>query len=69
MSLIREKALEQEKKTELFINVKNWKKAKNLRKYIKRVEEKESVNNQFDAKTIEWINWANEKADEIDPLT
>ncbi|WP_233268614.1 hypothetical protein [Cellulophaga sp. L1A9] len=67
--IAREKALEQEKKTELFINAKNWKKAKNLRKYIKRVEEKESVNNQFDAKTIEWINWANEKADEIDPLT
>jgi hypothetical protein len=43
-------------------------KANIIRDYISRIENQESKNNQEPADLKEWIKWANDKADWLDPL-
>ena len=43
-------------------------KANIIRDYISRIENQEPVNNQAQSELKEWIKWANDKADWLDPL-
>ena len=39
-----------------------------IRKYVEAKKEKAQNENTLDQETQEWINWANDKADWLDPL-
>ena len=39
-----------------------------IRKYIEAKKEKAQNENTLDQETQKWINWANDKADWVDPL-
>ena len=45
-----------------------WKKANDLRNYIKEVKVKAIKNINFTEEIITWLEWANQKADWYDPL-
>ncbi len=45
-----------------------WKKADDLRNYIKEVEVKALKNNNLSEELKNWFKWANQKADWYDPL-
>ena len=62
-------AIENSKLETLITNAKNFKKASEIRSYIKYFEEKvnkiKSLNNTINQ---DYIKWAYKKADEIDPI-
>jgi hypothetical protein len=49
----------------LISNAKEWRKAKDLRDFIKKIEQ----SNDNSTKTQEWLKWAKQVASDIDPLS
>ncbi len=69
-----EKKLQQKRANELInfkqliIESKRWKKARNLRNYIKQIEMNAVEQNSLSSELKDWLIWANQKADWCDPL-
>ncbi|PKV51898.1 hypothetical protein ATE84_3998 [Aquimarina sp. MAR_2010_214] len=70
----KKKAIQKEKDHEfaqlnnLFESASRWHKTQYLRGYIWEFEDFLKTNNSLDSKKKEWINWAKEKADWLDPF-
>tara|TARA_R110002072_G_scaffold37715_15_gene109944 strand:- start:3883 stop:4617 length:735 start_codon:yes stop_codon:yes gene_type:complete len=61
-------AIENEKTETLIKNSTNFKKAKEIRFYLKALEEKQETSQTKSQKMEEYIKWGYQKANEIDPL-
>lgn len=59
---------EELKVSKLFKDTKKWNKSKILREYIEAVKKDAIANNQLDKEKEEWITWAYQQADRLDPL-
>ena len=63
---------EQERVTELIVNAQDWRKSKLIRKFVMAVQE-DMVSGKchytFEGDFDEWVAWAHEQADRLDPLT
>ena len=67
--LIKRKEKEIENVRSLIKKSEPWKKAYDLRNYIKEIELKAVKNNKLTDDLKSWLIWANQKADWYDPLT
>ncbi|MFK7806976.1 MAG: hypothetical protein AB8F74_04155 [Saprospiraceae bacterium] len=61
--------LENERFEKLIANSQKWHKAEILRNYITALKNKAKNNKLLEQQTAKWIEWANSKADLIDPLS
>ena len=63
---------EQERVTELIVNAQDWRKSKLIRKFVMAVQE-DMVSGKchytFEGDFDDWVAWAHEQADRLDPLT
>lgn len=64
----RRKTTEIENFKKLLDNSERWKKAIDMRNYIKQIENKASKENNLTEELSSWIKWAFDKADWYDPL-
>jgi hypothetical protein len=69
----KERAIQEERERVLALlqDVKNWHKSKQIREYIETVREQALKNNGTvgpDSKLGEWLTWATQQADYLDPL-
>jgi hypothetical protein len=65
----RKKTTEIENFKKLLDNSERWKKAVDMRNYIKQIENNAIKENKLSEELSNWIKWANDKADWHDPLT
>jgi len=66
--LRQKREMEAKKMRELMDQAERYTKAEQLRKYIAAVRNKADLENRLNSEVLEWEEWANGKADWIDPL-
>lgn len=67
--IAKQKAIEEEKKQKLFTDSENYFKAMNIRVYLNAIEAEINQLKKDEGKNLrDYIEWAHNKADEIDPL-
>ncbi len=69
---IEQKKLEQKKVSKLLADSEDWRKSRLLRKYIAEVQRRAENGAMIgipDSDLTEWLNWANQQADRLDPFS
>lgn len=66
--ILKQKRLEKEKTEHLFLMAKRWHKTELVRSFITKFEKKLIKENNLTDEKKDWIKWAKEKADVLDPL-
>ncbi|MCG2460840.1 hypothetical protein K8352_08770 [Flavobacteriaceae bacterium F89] len=64
----RTKEIEEAKLMQLLTDCDNWHRAKNIRNYISAYEQNTVMKSLDQEKLKTWMDWANKKANELDPL-
>ena len=66
-----QRRIEKKRRTELETQAQQWTKSDHLRKFIAEVERRASMQQcsiDFQTRMKEWLTWAKQHADRIDPL-